>query len=190
MSNGHISRIFRCLFLSKFNVITGGEDSNLALWCIQTGECLKRWKAHDGSPIWSLTRCQNRHVITGGGDGSLKRFSCDLKRSCLFHVKLDFEKNDYPKLVGLMKNDSKNILVLTHSGSLMKVDVEQEEEGEGFASSQIVLTDPELGNHAIMKHTSSYAYFATLTGKIKWLCLSTFQFRHHHQKKQCLFSNQ
>ena len=75
-----------------------------------------------------------------------------------------------------MKKES-NMLVLTWKGILMKVDLEQEE-GEEFASKQIVLTDPELENHAIMKHTSSYAYFATLTGKIKWLCLSTFQFRH------------
>ena len=66
LSNGHTSRVFRCLFLSKSQVITGGEDSKLRLWNTQTGECLASWKAHDGSPIWSLAHSRNSsHVITG-----------------------------------------------------------------------------------------------------------------------------
>ena len=86
-------------------------------------------------------------------------------------IELNLESDDYPKLVALHKNDSNNMLVLTWKGVLVQVPMTNEQ-----AVPQIVLSDSELGNHTIMKHTSSYTYFATLTGKIKWLCNRTWKF--------------
>ena len=86
-------------------------------------------------------------------------------------IELNLESNDYAKLVVLNKNDSKDMLVLTWKGALIQVPTTNER-----AVPQIVLRDSELGNHAIMKHTSTYTYFATLTGKIKWFCNRTSKF--------------
>ena len=163
LNNCHASRIFRCIFISKSQVITGGEDSALALWSTETGECQSTWKAHDGSPIWSLAyNKSSNQIITGGGDGSVKRFSCDLTRS-LRLIDLNLETSDYPKLVALDKNNPPSILVLTWKGVLLEVDTSFEK------APKILLKDPELEKHAIMKRSLKFTYFATLNGKIKWL---------------------
>ena len=109
-------------------------------------------------------------VITGGGDGSIKRFSYDLSRS-IRCIELNLDNDDNAKLVVLNKHDSKDMFVLTWKGALIQVQTTNEN-----ALPQIILKDSELGNHAIMKNTSAYIYFATLTGKIKWFCYKTSKF--------------
>lgn len=77
---GHGARVWRSLILSSC-ILSVGEDSKVCVWDHE-GILLMSWKAHDGSCIWSVaaTECASK-VVTGGGDGSVKSWSLDLKMS-------------------------------------------------------------------------------------------------------------
>ncbi|XP_071533185.1 tRNA (34-2'-O)-methyltransferase regulator WDR6 isoform X2 [Panulirus ornatus] len=77
---GHGARVWRSLILSSC-ILSVGEDSKVCVWD-HKGKLLMSWKAHDGSCIWSVaaTECGSK-LVTGGGDGSVKSWSLNLKMS-------------------------------------------------------------------------------------------------------------
>ncbi|TRY64164.1 hypothetical protein TCAL_03600, partial [Tigriopus californicus] len=98
--SGHTARVFRSLILSDMIVI-GGEDSRLTFW--RQGRLVRsESQAHNGSPVWALAASfdQADSVISGGQDGSIRRWSLDPDPVAVELAMPSFNARDfYPRIV-------------------------------------------------------------------------------------------
>ena len=165
----HSCRVFRSHFLSNDMIITGGEDSLGIFWDCETGRCLWKVKANDGSSVWSLsadpkTKC----AYFGGRNGAVKKvshsslMSKDSETNHPALIKLNnLNTGDVPKLVQI-NPFTKNWLVLTQGGQLWKVSPCED-------IQELLANDDDLKNYALLTISNQGIIFlATICGQIKW----------------------
>ena len=74
---GHVCRVWDVIFYGdedeNENVITAGEDLNIKIWNITTGNCEATFKGHTGKSCWKVFLVpDNRHVVSSGNDAAIK----------------------------------------------------------------------------------------------------------------------
>ncbi|RKP20903.1 WD40 repeat-like protein, partial [Rozella allomycis CSF55] len=91
-SYGHMARVWKCNFHSNF-LVSVSEDACCKVWDYE-GNCLKTFESHIGKHVWSYACSPNEdYVLTGGGDGSIKKFSLGFLNEKKIFYPLDIQKN-------------------------------------------------------------------------------------------------
>ena len=184
----HSSRIFRSLFLPLTSLLVlAGEDGMASFWNFSQNEakCIKKFKANDGSPLWSLS-ASSKYVYFGGGNGGIKKtgyqslvmmedqetviqesvrtYPINLSTSVL-------APDDYPNIVKFSKKYDETLIVVTKKGQVWKISTQKDLYNNRYQN--LICQDRCLEDYTLLSVNNiaeeETIFLGTIDGKLKWI---------------------
>ncbi|XP_041370652.1 WD repeat-containing protein 6-like isoform X2 [Gigantopelta aegis] len=166
---GHSARVWDIRLL-KNCFVSIGEDATCCVWDYQW-QITQKLKGHKGKSIWSLaTSVDDKFVVTGGGDGSIRLWELDsesaqnglIGSSLVIPENIKGSTDDHPRIVALLNFNT--ILIMTMEGILCSYFITEE-------TWHQVFRDEDFRSYSLLAVCRSTAVVAlgSITGTLKIL---------------------